>query len=122
MSTSEVPSEKDEPGGSKLPHVQSSEGASSVARQLENADPGNAGTTTPADESPVSDDQLTSEVPDSPKGVGKSTTRSAEDVAKKEGTDSDDEEGEEGESGRPAGSFKASDRTGVDPQEPRDSE
>lgn len=59
--------------------------------------------------------------PDYPEGVGESTTRRAEDVAREEGPDAGRyDSGTQGESQRPYGGSSAEASTGVDPQEPID--
>jgi hypothetical protein len=59
------------------------------------------------------------QLPDSPDGVGESTTRRAEDVAAEEGKEPGRyDSGTQGESERPTGGSTARDFTGVDPQEP----
>jgi len=94
------------------------ERAASVQRQLaDTKSERDDSTATPADEQPVSEDQVTDRVPDSPKGVGKSSTRSAEDVADQEAKEPGRHDaGTKGESGRPVGTSDARDSSAVDPQ------
>lgn len=77
----------------------------SVERQLAETKSGAIGqTASPAVESPVSDDEVTDEVPESPKNVGVSTHRGGEQVAKHEGKEAGRHEGPtEHESQRPTG-------------------
>lgn len=80
--------------------------------------PGKPGaTTSPVDESPVDADEVSNDRPDSPLGVGVSTTRRGEDVKKQEGTEPGRRDlGTRGKSGRPSGTTDPRDSTGVDPE------
>jgi hypothetical protein len=61
------------------------------------------------------------QLPEYPEGVGESTTRRAEDVARQEGKERGRyDSGTQGESQRPYGGSTAEASTGVDPQEPVD--
>jgi hypothetical protein len=89
----------------------------SVERQMQNTTKG-TGTASPADEQPASEDRLASDAPDSPHGVGESTTRRAEDVAGTEGKEPGRADaGREHESERPTGTSSTRDMTGVDPKD-----
>jgi hypothetical protein len=96
----------------------SEELGSSVERMLLDADGGGGGqTASPAVESPVRDEEVSHETPESPMGVGTSPNRSAEDVADRDGKESGREDsGTQTPSGRPAGTSDARDVTGVHPQ------
>jgi hypothetical protein len=62
------------------------------------------------------------QLPDSPEGVGESTTRRGEDVTAEEGQEAGRyDSGTQGESDRPYGGSTSRATTGVDPQEPIDS-
>ena len=88
----------------------------SVERQIPDSGPGVAGqTASPAKESPVRDDELTDDAPESPHGVGESVTTRAEDQPE---DDDRPDRGTKGPTERPVGTSTASDQTGVDPQEP----
>jgi len=91
----------------------------SVKSQMAETDSGRPGATASrANESPVEPDEVTHDVPESPLGVGESTTRRGEDVADRDDKEPGREDtGEEGEAQRPTGSSDARDLTGVDPQE-----
>lgn len=113
--------------GEELRGDTSSESASkeerraSVERQLADTEPARPGTTTPVDEQPVDPADVTDETPDSPKGVGESTTRRGEDIVDDEGKESGRHDaGTQGESERPVGVSDGRDSTGVDPQESAD--
>ncbi len=95
----------------------STERAASVERQLADTKSDKDGSTaTPADEQPVSESDVTSDAPDSPKGVGTSTTRSGEDVAGDDGKESGRHDaGAKGGTDRPAGGSDERDKTGIDP-------
>src|SRR4051794_4797669 len=78
------PGGKQEPGGLVPPYDDRTDGtetsnedrAEAARRQLSSAKTGGEGrTASPAEERPVSPDEVTDEVPDSAKGVGKSSTR-----------------------------------------------
>ncbi|MEJ7585025.1 MAG: hypothetical protein WKF43_13315 [Acidimicrobiales bacterium] len=91
------------------------ERAESVSRQMEGSKD-STGTATPADEQPVSEDELTSETPESPKGVGDSPNRSGEDVADHEDQEPGRHEtGTKGRTDRPVGTSDDRDKTGIDP-------
>lgn len=98
-------------------HGASSEWAASVERQLADTKSDQHGSTaTPADEQPVSESAVTGGAPDSPKGVGMSTTRSGEDVAGDDGKESGRQDaGAKGGTDRPAGGSDERDKTGIDP-------
>lgn len=116
-----------EPGGLVPPYdgrtgaetSSNDERGASIERQLSDNQPGQQGqTATPADEQPVSEDQVTDEEPESPKGVGVSTTRRGEDVSDDEPEEAGRKEvGTRGESGRPVGVSEGRDSTSVDPQD-----
>lgn len=120
-----------EPGGLLPPYEDrsagsegGSEGASldaraeSVERQMAGAKTSPSGqTSSPADEQPVSEDEVTDEVPDSPMGVGKSASRSGEDMADHDGKEAGRRDvGTQGESGRPVGTSDERDAGAIDPQ------
>ena len=88
-----------------------------VKRQYGDVEAGGAGrTASPAQESPVRDDEVSNETPDSPKGVGVSTTRHGEDVVEEDGKEAGrTNTGVEYESERPTGTSDGRDLTGVDP-------
>lgn len=122
------PGGSEEPGGLVPPYDDRTKGAdgpaseeraASVQRQLAETKSGQHGaTTSPADESPVGADEVTADVPASPKGVGKSTTRSGEDIVDDEGQEPGRQEvGTKGPSGRPVGVSDERDSAGVDPQD-----
>lgn len=94
----------------------------SVERQLSETKTGPRGATaTPPDEQPVRADEVTGEEPESPKGVGESTTRRGEDVRDDEGQEPGRRDaGTKGESGRPVGVSDERDSSAVDPQESQD--
>lgn len=122
------PGGETEPGGLVPPYDErtsgsgdgpaSDERAESVGRQLAETKTGPSGaTSSPADEQPVSEDQVTDTEPDSPKGVGKSTSRRGEDIKDHEGKESGRREaGTKGESERPVGVSDERDSSAVDPQ------
>ena len=89
-----------------------------VERQLANTHgPGRAATTSPVQESPVEPGQVSHATPESPYGVGESTTRRGEDVKKEEGTEPGRTDlGTKGQSQRPFGTSDQRDSTAVDPQ------
>ncbi len=90
--------------------------AESVKRQLSETKTGPPGATaSPADEQPVSEDELTDEVPESPKGVGVSSNRRGEDVGDDEDEAGRHEAGTKGESDRPVGTSDERGGTSVDP-------
>jgi hypothetical protein len=91
--------------------------AESVEEQLSGAKAGRHGTTSPADESPVRPEEVTDKEPESPKGVGTSSNRSGEDVAKQENEPGRDDTGTKGPSDRPTGTSGKRASTGVDPQD-----
>ena len=95
----------------------SEERAESVKRQLAETKTGPAGqTASPSDEQPVSAEQVTDEVPESPKGVGVSANRRGENMGGHEGKESGrDDAGTKGESDRPVGTSDERDTTAVDP-------
>jgi len=94
---------------------------SSVERQLADTEPARPGTTTPTDEQPVDPADVTDEVPESPKGVGESSTRRGEDIIDQDGKEPGRQDaGTQGQSGRPVGKSDARDSTGVDAQESAD--
>jgi hypothetical protein len=96
----------------------------SIEQQLETTKSGNVGATaSPAEEHAVQPEELgdPDDAPESPHGVGESTTRRGEDVRDDEGkepgrrdTGVDDTPGQ-----RPHGTSTARDLTGVDPQDPQ---
>ena len=84
----------------------------SVKSQMAETDSGRPGATASRA------NEVTHDVPESPLGVGESTTRRGEDVADRDDKEPGREDtGEEGEAQRPTGSSDARDLTGVDPQE-----
>ena len=95
----------------------------SIDRQKEHTDPGYPGATaSPADEQPVSPGEDTASgggVPDSPHGVGESTTRRGESVVEEEGKEPgrSDDGVEDTPAARPYGSSSPRDMTGVNPQD-----
>lgn len=102
-----------------------------VERQLADTRTGRPGATAgPADENPVGagevatgsagagDQTATRADAATPKGVGTSTTRRAEDVVEEDGEAGRHRTGTQGESQRPVGESTARDSTGIDPQEP----
>ena len=69
----------------------------------------------------VADDSVTKHEAGSPENVGKSTTRSGEDVRDDEGKEAGRHDaGPKGKTGRPAGTSTSRDSTGVGPQDPID--
>lgn len=96
----------------------------SVERQLADTSSGSSNATaSPADEQPVSPDEVTDEEPESPKGVGVSRSNRGEDVADEEGKEPGRHDaGTQGESQRPVGTSDERDATTIDPQQPRDGE
>lgn len=115
-----VPPYDDRTGGTDSPS--SKDRAESVERQLAETKTGQPGqTASPADEQPVKAGEVTGEAPDSPKGVGKSTTRSGEDVVDDEGKEPGRHDaGTKGESQRPVGKSDERDSSAVDPQDSSD--
>ncbi len=95
----------------------SEERAASVERQLADTKSGKDGSTSsPADEQPVRESDVTGDAPDSPKGVGASTSRSGEDMGDHEGKESGRQDaGTKGDAERPVGESDERDTTGVDP-------
>ncbi len=95
----------------------SEERAESVKRQLADTKSDKDGSTaSPADEQPASESDVTGDAPDSPKGVGQSTSRSGEDMVGHEGKEPGREDaGTQGKSGRPVGTSDERDSGGVDP-------
>ena len=92
--------------------------AASVERQLaetKTSEPGQ--TASPADEQPVSEDQVTDEEPETPLGVGESINRRGEDVADAEDEEGREETGTKGESQRPVGKSDERDASSVNPQD-----
>ena len=93
----------------------------SIERQMEHTDPGNRGATaSPADEQPVSPGAANASgggTPESPHGVGESTSRRGEDVVKEEGKEPgrSDDGVEDTPAARPYGSSSPRDVTGVNP-------
>jgi len=122
------PGGEEEPGGLVPPYegrtsaeTSNDESAASVGRQLADTKTGPPGATaSPADEQPVSEDQVTDEVPESPLGVGESINRRGEDVADAEGEAGRDDAGTKGESQRPVGTSDGRDSSSVDPQDSQD--
>jgi hypothetical protein len=103
-----------------------------VDRQLDETKTGRPGaTSSPAEESPVSPDEVsrgvggdgqqtaTNAEGTTPLGVGTSTTRRGEDIVEDEGEEGRRTTGTQGPSQRPVGESTARDSTGVDPQEPQ---
>ena len=89
-----------------------------VEQQLANTSPTESKTASPADEQPVDPAEVTDEVPDSPKGVGESTTRRGENMVDHDGKEAGRQDtGTEGPTDRPTGASDARDATAVDPQE-----
>jgi len=90
-------------------------GEQSVERQMaETHGPGTGATTTPMEEAPAQEDELTDQAPESPHGVGESTTRRGEDVRQQEGKERGRTDGpREHQSDRPTGYSDDSDTTTV---------
>jgi hypothetical protein len=89
-------------------------GDESVARQMDETHGPGSGTTSPAQESPVQEHEVTDEVPESPHGVGESATRRGEDIQEQEGKERGRTEGpREHPSDRPTGYSDPDDLTGV---------
>lgn len=80
-------------------------------------EPGPGGTTSQEEREGVPPTDTTAA---SPLGVGTSTTRRAEDIAKEEPQPGHHDAGTRGASQRPAGTSSAERATGIDPQEPID--
>lgn len=121
------PGGEEEPGGLLPPYEGRTTGsdspssearAESVERQLAETKTGRPGeTASPADEQPAREDEVTDEVPDSPKGVGQSANRRGEDMADHEGKEPGREDaGTKGPSDRPVGKSDERDASTVDPQ------
>jgi len=92
--------------------------AASVERQLaetKTSEPGQ--TASPADEQPVSEDQVTDEEPETPLGVGESINRRGEDVSDAEDEEGREETGTRGKSQRPVGKSDERDASSVNPQD-----
>jgi len=90
----------------------------SVVEQMADTSPTESKTASPADEQPVDPAAVTDEVPDSPMGVGESTTRRGEDMVDHDGKEvGRHDTGTEGPTDRPTGASDARDATAVDPQE-----
>lgn len=89
----------------------------SVKSQLSETVTGTHGATaSPAVESPVDPSEVSHEVPESPLGVGESTTRRGEDVAEQDGKEAGrSDHGSEHEAGRPAGGSDSRDASGAAP-------
>ncbi len=96
----------------------SEELGASVERMLHDVDRGGGGqTASPAVESPVRDEEVSHETPESPMGVGTSPNRSAEDIGDRDGKEPGRQDtGIETPSGRRSGTSDARDVTGIDPQ------
>jgi hypothetical protein len=80
-------------------------------------EPGSGGTVSPEEREGVPPTDTTAA---SPLGVGVSTTRRGEDIAKEESQPGHHDAGTRGVSQRPAGTSSAERATGIDPQEPID--
>ena len=115
-----------EPGGLVPPYEgRGAEGESaddrsaSVERQLAETKTGPSGqTASPADERPPRPgDPVASEAPESPHGVGESSSARGEDVGSGTKEEGRDDTGTRGESERPTGTSDARDTTGVNPQD-----
>jgi len=112
-----------EPGGLVAPYDDRSKGGdpsgggASVSRQMESTKTANDGATaSPADEQPVTDDQMTAGEPETPLGVGESISRRGEDMSDDDGKEAGRHDmGTKGESGRPVGMSDERDQSGVDP-------
>ncbi len=89
--------------------------ADSVSRQLENSAPGAAGqTASPANESPVSPDEVTDDAPETAHGVGASTTRQGNEMVDKDGKEAGREDtGTSGGTNRPTGTSDERDSSGA---------
>jgi len=122
------PGGEEEPGGLVPPYDDRTDSADtpsgearaeSVERMLADTKDANAGTTeTPPDEQTVSDAEVTEATPDSPKGVGESTTRRGEDIIDDEGKEPGRHDaGTKGPTDRPVGVSDERDSTAVDPQD-----
>lgn len=125
------PGGAEEPGGLVPPYDGRTTGtktpagedrSASVERQLAETKTGRPGATaSPADEQPVGPDELTDQAPESPKGVGPSTTRRGEDIGDHDGQEAGRRKvGTKGESERPVGVSDERDSAGVDPQDSQD--
>jgi hypothetical protein len=91
----------------------------SIETQLADTATGEHGqTASPAEESPVQPHEVSHEVPETPLGVGESTTRRGEDVAEQEGKEAGRHQaGTEGEAERPTGGSDSRDASGAAPQD-----
>ncbi len=89
--------------------------AESVSRQLDDSKPGKPGQTeSPATESPVSADEVTDEAPDTPHGVGESTSRPGNEIVDKDGKEPGREDtGPSGGTGRETGTSDKRDASGA---------
>ncbi len=89
--------------------------AESVSRQLADSKPGTAGqTASPAEESPVSADEVTDEEPDTAHGVGESTARQGNEMVDKDGKEAGREDtGPSGGTGRESGTSDKRDASGA---------
>jgi hypothetical protein len=90
-------------------------GAESVERQMaETHGPGTGATTTPMEESPVQEHEVTNKAPESPHGVGESTSRRGEDIVKEDGKERGRSDGpREHPSDRPTGYSDEHDTTSI---------
>lgn len=85
----------------------------SVERQAAEDDHSGGGTASPAQESPVQEEELSDSEPESPKGVGESVGTRGEDIMDRDGKERGRHEGGEDGAGRPKGHSDDSDSTGL---------
>lgn len=121
------PGGEEQPGGLVPPYDDRTSGtetaskqarAESVERQLGDVGPGAHGSTSsPADEQPVSDEEVTSRTPESAKGVGVSTTRRGEDMVDDDGEEPGRHDEGTDQAGRPVGTSDERDSSAVAPQD-----
>ena len=114
-----------EPGGLIPPYEGRTEGRAvsessqalteTIQRQSGEVKAGHGQTASPAQESPARPDEVTNETPESPHGVGESTTRRAEDMAERDGKEAGrtDTGSDEGMADRPTGTSNERDLTGI---------
>lgn len=89
--------------------------AASVRRQLDKTKDANAGqTASPAEESPARPEEVTDEVPESPKGVGTSNQTGAEEIADRDGKEPGRTDTGEDAAGRPTGTSDERDRSSLE--------
>lgn len=106
-----------DPQGGSGESASKAERRASVEEQLAETKGTRPGGASPADEQPVHPDDVTDAEPETPLGVGTSTTRRGEDLADDDGKEPGRHDaGTQGESDRPVGVSDERDSTGVDPQ------